>query len=304
MQIIVPGATGFIGGHVCAELLRAGHEVIALTRRPESARARLDPRIRIHGWDARAPEPLLELIAAADGVVNLAGEPIAGQRWTAAHKERIQRSRVEATAAVVAALRAVPPRPRVLANPSGVGYYRGRGDEEITEASPAGDDFFADVCREWEAAARAAEDVARVVILRIGVVLGREGGALKAMLPPFRLGLGGPLGSGQQWFPWVHVADVAGLFRFALEQAEAKGPINAVAPESVRMIDFCRALARVLHRPCWFRVPQPALRLVLGEMADAVLASARVRPAAAVRLGYSFRFPRLEEALRDLLGSG
>lgn len=303
-RVLVTGATGFIGRAVCRHLLAEEYEVVALSRRRTPPRE-FDARIRFEPWDARSPEPPLPLLATADAVINLAGEPIGPARWTAAKKDRIRRSRLEVTRALATALREAEPLPsgrrRVLVSASAVGYYGDRGDEELTEESPPGEDFLATVAREWEAAAREAEPAARVVLFRMGVVLGRNGGALPRMLPVFRLGLGGPFGSGQQWFPWIHIADVAGLYRFALEKEIAHGAANAVAPEPVRQRDFCRALAEALHRPCLFPVPAVLLRLLFGEMATMLLGSQRVLPTAPQRWGYPFRFPTLAAALHDLL---
>jgi hypothetical protein len=270
--------------------------VVALTRDPGRAEAALRG-VRVVGWGEGEPTSL----PTVDGVVHLAGESVAG-RWTTAKKRRIRESRAEGTRRLVEAIARAETRPSVLASVSAVGYYGDRGEETLTEASTPGNDFLAQVCREWEAEGQRAEEAGvRVARLRLGVVLDRGGGALAAMLTPFRLGLGGPLGSGRQWFPWVHRADVVGLLARALEHADAAGAINAVAPELVRNLDFTRALARAVHRPALLPAPAPALRLLLGEFSQELLASRRVLPERAQALGYSFQFPRLEPALRAAL---
>jgi uncharacterized protein (TIGR01777 family) len=314
MKIAITGATGFIGRALCLALVRDGHSVVAMTRDPERARERLSQahaapnaesyvlqiffgsQVQVVDWrneSAAMPE--------VDGVIHLAGESVAG-RWSEEKKRRIRESRVEGTRRLVEAIRRADPRPRVLVSTSAVGYYGDRGEEELTEASAPGDDFLAGVCREWEEEAQRAEALGvRVARLRLGVVLARDGGALGAMLPAFRLGLGGPLGDGRQWFPWIHRADVVGLYRLALENEAASGPILAVAPETVRQAEFARSLAVVLRRPAVLPAPAFALRLLLGEFAGRLLDSQRVVPARAQTLGYSFRYPRLVPALRAIL---
>jgi uncharacterized protein (TIGR01777 family) len=236
-----------------------------------------------------------------DGVVNLAGESIAG-RWSDEKKRRLRESRIAGTRRLVEAIALAAERPTVLVSVSAVGYYGDRGEEALTEDSDPGGDFLAQLCQEWEAEAQRAEGLGlRVARLRLGVVLDRNGGALAQMLAPFRLGAGGPLGSGRQWFPWIHRADVVGLFRFALERAEAAGPINAAAPELVRQGEFAEALGRALHRPAFVPTPAFALRLLFGEFAGTLLGSQRVLPERAEALGYAFRFPQIEPALRAIL---
>ena len=236
--------------------------------------------------------------AGCDAVIHLAGEPVA-QRWTPQVRERIRTSRVEGTRAVVEALRENPPK--VLISASAMGYYGSRGDEVLLETSAPGDDFLARVGMEWERGAFAAERFGvRVVAPRISMVLGRDGGALAKMLTPFRLGIGGRLGSGEQWVSWIHIADLTEMVAFALEH-EVRGPINAAAPNPVTNAQFTRELARALHRPAIFPAPRFALKALFGEMAEVVLASQRVAPDAAVRAGFSFRFPDLAAALKDLL---
>lgn len=300
MQVLVAGGTGFIGRALVQELLAAGHGVVVLTRRAVKEGALFPPPVTIRRWSPR--EPLRpSLLAGADAVVNLAGASIA-RRWTQAAKREILSSRTETTAALVKAMQASSSPPRVLVNASAVGYYGPRGDEFVTETDPPGEDFLARVCREWEAAATAAEAAGvRVVRLRIGLVLGR-GGALARMSLPFRFFVGGPIGSGKQWMPWIHIDDLTGLIRFALEEDSLRGAVNGTAPNPVRNRDFARTLGRVLRRPALLPAPAFALRLVFGEMAEMLLTGQRAIPKAALAAGFRFRFTELEPALRAIYG--
>jgi uncharacterized protein len=290
MKVVVAGANGLIGKHLVAALRERGDEVVALVRKPAGGAQR--------GWDGRSLDS--SVVEGAQAVVNLAGASIAGERWTGAYKIQIRQSRIESTRAIVEAIRASRARPRVLVNASAIGWYGGRGDEEITEASAAGKDFLAEVCQAWEAEALRAEPFGvRVVLLRTGVVLARDGGALAKMVPPFKAFVGGPIGSGRQWMPWVHLADEVGLILWAID-SQVRGPVIAVAPNAVRMKDFAKALGRALHRPSLFPVPAPALRLAVGEMADLLLDGQRARPVKALEGGYRFRFSDVDAAMRDL----
>jgi uncharacterized protein (TIGR01777 family) len=260
-------------------LAEAGHSVRALSRHA----------------------PPAESLREADVIIHLAGEPVA-QRWTAEAKRRIRESRVVGTRNLVEALAALPRRPEALICASAIGYYGSRGDEILTESSAPGSGFLPEVCVAWEKEAQAAEALGiRVVRVRTGLVLAADGGALQRMLPPFRMGVGGRLGSGRQWMSWIHLEDLTGLFQFAVE-SQVRGPLNAVAPHAVTNSDFTRELARALRRPAVFPVPEFALRLLFGEMADVLLASQRVAPAAAEAAGFRFRFPQLAPALEGLLG--
>lgn len=297
MQIVVAGGTGFIGQALARQLVQAGHRVTVLTRgrRRESPAEAGAYLTWPEGTDWQAT------VAAADAVVNLAGAPIAAGRWTARRKDAILKSRLAATHALISAMATSHPRPQVLVNASAVGYY---GDSHTPgdESAPPGNDFLAAVCSQWEEAAREAEPLGvRVVRVRIGVVLHPSGGALPKLLLPFRLFAGGPMGSGRQGFPWIHIDDVVGLIRFALENAAVSGPVNAVAPQQVDNATFCRALGRTLGRPSWLPVPGFALQLALGEMATMLLTGQFLAPAAAQKAGYRFRFPELSGALSNLL---
>jgi uncharacterized protein len=297
MHVFVTGATGLIGRAVCEELLERGQLVTALSR-GRDVLGRLPAGVRAVEGDPAAPGPWQDELARCDACVHLAGEPIEG-RWTREKKRRIRESRVRSAANVADVLR--ERGPAVLVSASGVGVYGSRGDEVIDEATPPGDGFLADVCREWEASAAAAAPRARVVLLRNGIVLASQGGALPRLALPFRLFAGGPLGNGEFWQPWIHLRDEAALVLFALEDARVTGPLNAVAPEPVRNRDLARAIGTILERPSAIRTPAFAIRVALGELAGEILASQRALPRKATELGFRFRFPELEGALRDLL---
>lgn len=301
MTIVLSGGTGFIGKAVRERLLAAGHRIVLLTRRPGAVRAA--GSLEVCGWDARALGPWAARVDGADAVINLAGEPIA-TRWTAAVKQRIVTSRVEATRAVVSAIAQAKRKPAVLINASAVGFYGNVPEGDVPEERSRGTGFLADTCALWEEAARAAEaSGVRVVTARTGIVLERGGGALKMMVPPFLMFMGGPLGSGRQAFPWVHRDDVVGAILFALERREASGPLNLVAPEAATLAQFCQALGRALGRPSWLPAPAFAVRLLAGEMADEMLLSgARVVPSRLLSLGYAFRYAKLDAALAAIFG--
>jgi len=319
VNVIVTGATGFIGRPLCARLLAEGHAVTALSRDADRARETLGPNVRCLSW--LAPRALADdsawrdAIARADAVFNLAGESVAKKRWTPAIKKALRTSRVDAARAVGGALAERDPAapPATLLNASAVGYYGPRGDESLSEDSPPGSDFMAALCQAWEAESQRAchtRPAPRVVLLRIGVAFGPgEDGLLHRILyplpgsrvSPWTLGLGGPLGTGKQWLPWVHIQDVVGLLVWAMTNPNVHGPLNVVAPDAVTNAQLARAIGRVLSRPAVLPVPAPAVRLLAGEVAEAVLVSQRVRPQKALDLGYRFRFTDIDAALRDLL---
>ncbi len=284
MKILVTGATGFIGAHLCPALVRAGHAVSALSRDAASAKRRVPVLTDAYLWSPLAPPPL-EALSGVDAVVNLAGERVFG-RWTATKKTAIRRSRVDATRNLVEAIEHASPRPRILVSASAIGYYgRDGGEQELMELSPAGGDFLAGVCEAWEESAHRARTLGlRVVCLRIGLVLGRHEGVLQRLLPIARLGLAGPLGSGRQWWSWIHLDDVVGILLHALH-GPVEGSLNVTAPEPARQKDFARALAREIGRPAFFPTPGFVLNLVLGEMAQDVLSSSRVLPTLTERSG-------------------
>jgi len=297
MKVVVAGASGLIGGALVPALRAAGHEVVRLVRH-----APLDPSEIF--WDPGARSLDATRLEGVDAIVNLSGENIAARRWSAAQRERILRSRVDATFTLVTAIAKLARKPAVLISASATGFYGDRGDEELTEASGMGHGFFPEVCLAWETHAEgAARAGVRTVLLRFGVVLAREGGALAKILPVFRLGLGGRVGDGRQWLSWVGLDDAVGAVCFALAEHRCAGAFNVVAPAPVTNAEFAATLGRVLRRPAVVAVPVWALRLVYGRLADeTLLASTRVLPAKLGAAGYEFRRPSLETALRQVLG--
>lgn len=302
MKILITGATGLIGTTLCRSLATDGHELVALSR---SAGGPAGLAVaEVHQWDTQAGPPPQASLKGVDAVVNLAGEPIVARRWSDAQKKLIRDSRVITTRNLVEGLRSADRKPSVLVNSSAVGFYGDRGDEQLEESSPPGHGFMSEVCQEWEREAlRASELGIRVVTVRTGVVLSAEGGALQKMLAPFKLGLGGPLGSGKQWFPWIHIRDIVGIYRHAIFNSSLAGAVNGAAPEAATNSEFTRELARVLHRPAFLPVPEMALRVLMGEMSEVLFVSERVVPEVALSSGYEFHYPMLAGALEDLLGS-
>jgi hypothetical protein len=290
MNIALTGASGFLGRRFIDAALRRGHEIVAFTRSPERA----IPGCEMRRFDLTMPPDL----RGCEAVLHLAGESVVGL-WTAAKKRRIVESRVEGTRRVVEAIAALAEKPEVFVSGSAIGFYGDRGEEELTEASPVGRGFLAETVQAWEAEAQKATGV-RTVLLRTSIVLG-QGGALAAMTPAFRLGLGGPLGSGRQWMSWIHLDDWVTLALFAVENLDVRGPLNATAPWPVRNAGFTRTLAAALHRPAFLRVPAFALRAALGGFSAELLDSKRVLPAAAAQHGFGFRFPELAPALQDVV---
>jgi len=299
MRILVTGSSGLIGSALVPFLTASGHRVIRLIR----SQSQTPTRGESWGWDPDRGTILSAGREEPDGVVHLAGENIAGGRWTQRRKALIRDSRVKGTRVLSDLIGRRSPPPKVLVCASAVGYYGDRGDEILTEESAPGSAFLPDVCREWEAACQPAADRGiRVVNLRLGMVLSPAGGALGKMLTPFKLGAGGVIGSGSQYMSWIALDDVASAIHAALTQDSLRGPVNAVAPNAITNRDFTRTLGRVLSRPTLFPMPAFAARLALGEMADALLlASARVVPVRLLESGFSFRYPDLEGALRHLL---
>jgi uncharacterized protein len=300
MRVTVTGATGRIGARIVAALKGRGDDVVVLSRDPERAARAL--RVEAVAWRAEQQPAPAAALAGRDGVVHLAGEDIA-QRWNAESKRRIHASREIGTRNLVAGLRVADPRPAALVSASGVAWYGPRGDEPVDEDAPAADDFLGQVCAAWEREAVAAEPLGvRVVRVRTGIVLDRGGGALAKMLPFFRLGIGGPVAGGRQWMPWIHVDDLVGIYLRALDDAQWSGPVNATAPQPVTNKEFSRALGRVLKRPAFAPVPAFAVQVLYGEMAEIVTTGQRAVPARLTELGYRFRRPELEDALREATG--
>lgn len=302
MRVFVTGGSGFVGGALCGHLMDLGHGVTVLSRSQRGAAA-LPEGVEACIGDPTAPGDWQERAAACDGFVNLAGASIFG-RWSAEYKALIESSRVETTRNLVDAIgRREGDGPAVLVSASAVGYYGFAGDEKLNEASPPGDDFLARVCRRWEAEAqRAEEHGTRVVLARLGIVMDLGGGALAQMLPIFKLGLGGPLGSGRQWLSWVHRADLAAALAFCLSENGLSGPVNCTAPEPVRNRELTRELGRALKRPAFLPVPGLAIKAVMGELGSVLLRGQRVPPTALTGAGFKFSFPSLARALADLFG--
>jgi uncharacterized protein (TIGR01777 family) len=303
MRVIITGGTGLIGRALAVDLLKDSHEVIALSRRPERATG-LPTGMRVERWDARTAEGWGPLVNGADAIVNLAGATIAGL-WTAGRKRSIRDSRLNAGRAVVEAIQRASKKPRVVIQSSGVGYYGPRGDELITEESTSGDDFLGKLAVEWEASTAPVESLGvRRAIIRSGAVLSTKGGALPPLLLQYRLFVGGPLGDGRQWLPWIYIVDEVRAIRFLIDNESASGPFNLVAPNPLTNADFGRVLARVLRRPFLIPVPALALRLLAGEMSTILLDGQRAVPRRLQDAGFTFQFPEAEMALRDLLRQG
>jgi uncharacterized protein (TIGR01777 family) len=307
MRIFITGGTGLVGGHLVARLLERGDQVAVLTRRPVAARLKCGERCTIVPGDPGKRDDWMNAVKDCDAVVNLAGENVFGQRWSPEVKQALVSSRVQGTENVVAALAARPTmadgRPKVLVNASAIGYYGPHGDEELTEDAAAGSDFLAQLCVEWEKAALAAKAHGiRVGIVRVGVVLAREGSALQKMLTPFKMFVGGPVGSGRQYLSWIHIDDLVGLIVFLLDRGDAEGVYNGTAPQPVTNKEISQAIGRVLHRPSFMKAPKFALRIVLGEVAGLVTEGQRVLPRHSLAQGYAFRFAEVNGALQDLLG--
>jgi uncharacterized protein len=300
MKVLIGGSTGMVGSEIASRLRDEGHTVLPLIRPPQIAGM---DRV---GWNPATGEMDLRVAAGADAVINLAGASIAGVRWTEVRKQVLRTSRVDATGKLVEAIAKLKPRPKVLVSASAVGYYGNRGDETLTEESSPGDDFLAHLARDWEAAALRAEEYGiRTVVLRFGVILSGKGGALPQMLGPFQAGFGGRLGNGKQWMSWISLPDAVGLIREALLNDNWRGVYNAVAPYPVTNREFTQILSQVLHKRAAFPVPAFALRMMFGEMADAMLlASQRVEPTRLNQNAYSYSHERLEPALSHALTKG
>jgi len=305
MRVFLTGGTGLVGNRLIQRLQKRQDKVVLLTRRPEVARQKFGPTVTVVEGDPTKPGAWTDSVADCEAVINLAGENVFGRRWSEDFKNQLRDSRIKATENVVQALtknRSANSAARTLVNASAIGYYGFHSDEELTEESPPGNDFLAKLCVDWEEAALAAEPAGvRVAIVRIGIVLDKEGGALAKLLTPFKLFAGGPAGSGKQWMSWIHHDDLVGLFLLALDKPEAAGPINGTAPNPLTNREFARALGRALHRPSFFPTPGFGLRLLLGEVAEVIVNGQRVLPRKALALGYKFRFPLIDAALTDVL---
>jgi uncharacterized protein len=305
MRVIITGGTGLIGGTLAADLAKDNHEVIVLTRNPEK-RVPLPGSVRLERWDARTADGWGALADGADAIVNLAGENLAGEgflpsRWTDERKRLFRDSRMNAGQAVVEAVKAVTNKPHVVIQASSVGYYGVHGDEVLTEDSPPGNDFQAQLCKEWETSTAPVEAMGvRRAIIRTGVVLSATDGALYRLAFPFKMFVGGPLGSGKQYLSWIHLPDEASAIRFLIDNASASGPFNLSAPNPKTNAEFGRILGKVLARPSLIPVPSFAFRLAFGEVATVVVEGQRAIPKRLQELGFQFKFPDLEAALRDI----
>ncbi len=308
MRVIITGGTGLIGSTLAHSLSADGHEVIVLSRAPGEKKGLLPPNVRVEHWDGVSAAGWGVLADGADAIVNLAGESIGGTRfppprWTLERKQRILQSRLHAGAAIMEALHNAKHRPGVLVQASAVGYYGSRGDETLTEDSPHGSGFVAQVCVDWEQSTAGAEALGvRRVVIRTGVVLDPRNNAFRSLILPFRFFVGGPIGSGRQYFPWIHVEDEVRAIRFLMENAQASGAYNLTAPQPLPNREVARILGRVMRRPSFVPVPAFALKLALGEVSSVVLDSQRVVPKRLQEAGFVFRFPDFEAAVRHLLG--
>src|SRR5688572_1992523 len=299
MKIAITGASGFIGRILADHLWTRRHHLVLLSRKPPRS-SHLTQQEWI-AWNPGAPGAWEQAIEGVDGIINLAGEPIAAKRWSDLQKEKIRFSRIESTKALVRAIAKAKQKPKILISSSAVGYYGARGDETVTEETAPGHDYLSRVCVDWEREASNAESYdVRVVLVRTGIVLDKGKGALAKMVVPFKCFVGGPLGSGNQWMPWIHIEDQIALLLFLLENQNARGPFNATAPNPVTMTEFCKILGKVLNRPSWASVPGSMLTLLVGEMAEMLLNGQRAMPQAAMKLGYEFKYPHLLPALESL----
>jgi uncharacterized protein len=301
MRVLIPGGSGLLGRQLAANLSADGYEVILLSRTPERVSG-LSVGVRVERWDGRTASGWGHLTDGAAAIINLAGESLAGGRWTEDAKRKIVHSRTYAGAAVVEAVKAADVKPGLVIQPSGVGYYGPHGDEELTEGNGPGSDFGAQVCVQWEAATEPVEAMGvRRAVIRTGVVLSPDALALKRLILPYRFFVGGRLGSGRQWFSWVHIADYVAGVRFLMDRTDASGNFNLSAPGPMTNADFGKALGRAIGRPSWIPIPAAAMRLLFGEMASVLLEGQRVLPRRLLELGFQFRFPAAGAALRDLL---
>lgn len=300
MKVAITGATGFVGSRLVEQLQALGHQPLILTRNRNAA-LKAFPNLEIVAYTPTASGDWQDVISGCDGVVNLTGEPIAESRWTPKQKQEILDSRKLSTQKIVEAIAKANPKPTVLVNASAIGYYGTSETASFDETSPSGNDFLAEVCRTWEAEAQKVKAAGvRLVILRLGIVLG-HGGALAKMIPPFKLFAGGPLGTGNQWFSWIHRDDLVNLILSALTRPDIEGVLNATAPNPVRMSELCQTLGETLNRPSWLPVPGFALEALLGEGAQVVLEGQQVLPKRTTNYGFEYKYPNLKQALTEIV---
>jgi uncharacterized protein (TIGR01777 family) len=305
MKVAITGATGFVGSRLVERLSEMGHSILVFSRNRDKAQRIFPksayPQLEIVSYTPTQPGAWQEALAGCEGVVNLAGAALVDERWTPERKQEIINSRVKLTENIVSAIAKADPKPAVLVNASAIGYYGTSETATYDETSPSGDDFLSEVCQKWETAAEAVKDTGtRLVIIRVGLVMGM-GGALEKMLTPFKLFAGGPLGDGNQWFSWVHRDDLVNLIIHSLTHSEMTGVLNGTAPNPVRMKEFCQILGKVLNRPSWLPVPAFALEALLGEAAKLVLEGQQVLPKQTQQTGFKYQYPQLEAALREIL---
>lgn len=301
-KIIITGATGLIGKKLSEELFKSGYHIIVFSRDSKRAKDVLKKDYEYVDWDYRNPSKWVDKISESDVIIHLAGINLFAKRWNDEFKKEIITSRKDTTKALADVIKSSSNKPKVFISASGVGYYGDGGDKILTEDSSSGDDFLAEVCKVWESEASEVESVGvRRVSIRTGIVLSTEDGALKRMLLPFKLFVGGPIGNGKQWFPWIHIDDIVGIYKYAAENENLSGAVNAASPNICTMKEFAKTLGKVLNRPSFFSVPKFALKLAIGEAGDVVLMGQRVSVAKLLSSGYKFKFENLEEALKDLL---
>ena len=301
-RIIVTGATGLIGRILCSKLLEQGNEITIFTRNPEAAKKVMKGVKKYVKWNYNYPEEWKDYLNETDSVIHLAGTNIGAKRWNNEFKKELFNSRIESTRQLVNTIKNCENKPKSFITASAVGFYGDRADEVLIEKSNTGKDFLSNLCSEWEKEAEKIEDEnVRRVSLRIGLVLSNEGGVLKKFLPPFKIFLGGPLGNGKQWFPWIHIEDLINIFIHTIETESLQGPLNIASPGIVRMNDFATSLGKVLQRPSIFQVPKIILNIAIGEFANAIVSGQKVSVTKLLNSGYEFKFENLEDALRDLL---
>lgn len=305
MRVVITGASGFIGRALCKELHK-DYEIIALSRNAEYAQQTIGQLAKVVRWDAKTPIGWESEAEGALAIINLAGENVTSGRWSKTKKTKILQSRLDVSKAIVETIKRLRNKPKVVIQASAIGYYGSRRDEQLDEASTQGEGFLADVCQRIEGFAEEIERLRiRCVIIRTGIVLGRDGGALVKLITPFRFYLGGYLGSGRQWFSWISMDDEVAAIRFLMESEHLQGVFNLTAPQPVTMKEFCVALRQILHRPAWLNVPGFAVRLALGKMADEILLSGqKVLPKRLLAAGFKFKYPDIEKALRTIIDKG
>jgi len=302
-RIVILGATGFIGRALCRSLLEAGYEVVALSRNKIKGKEILGEKVKIVEWDSRSVKGWEDLANGAYAIINLAGENLSSGRWTEKRKVAILESRLNAGKAVVMAVNLVQNKPKVVIQASAIGYYGSRPDEVLDESSPPGEGFLSEVAKRWEDSTKEIEHQIRRIIIRTGIVLGRGGGVLSRLVPPFRFFVGGPPGSGKQWFSWIHLDDEVEAIRFLMEREDLQGVFNLTAPEQFIMKDFYHTLGKTMRRPSWLPIPGIVLRLLFGEMAEeTILSGQRVFPKRLMEAGYRFIYPEAESALKEIFG--